>query len=95
MPTAEIATRQGNREEIPLASRILLYLYLNPSAKDTLEGIAQWWVREPATEVRKVMDVLVDLKIVKKVRSGRSTLYMAGEKPLKPFIDDARLWGSK
>jgi len=32
---------------------ILDYLQRNPDAKDTLEGISDWWVRKAATEMKR------------------------------------------
>ena len=39
-----------------IADDILRYLCNNPDSKDTIEGIAQWWVLEQriASQVRKV-----------------------------------------
>ncbi|MFC2172718.1 hypothetical protein ACFLU6_08810 [Acidobacteriota bacterium] len=88
MVTTETISREVRADNIPLANRILLYLYMNPSAKDTAEGIAQWWVKEPISKVRKVLEILVDLKMVKTYNSGRSILYMLGETSLEPFIDE-------
>jgi hypothetical protein len=35
-----------------IAREILRYLHLYPEAKDTLDGIAQWWLRrEPSPQV--------------------------------------------
>ena len=43
-------------EEIEIARAILRYLQAHPKARDTLEGIAQWWLLREWTE-RKVAEV--------------------------------------
>ena len=86
MEASTIVIGEVKTESMPLANRILLYVYLNPSAKDTLEGVAQWWVNEPVARVKRVMDILVDLNLVKEVNSGRSTLYMLGDRPVAPLL---------
>jgi hypothetical protein len=42
--------------EEPIALSILRYLDANPEARDTAEGIAQWWLRKEWIE-RKIEDV--------------------------------------
>jgi hypothetical protein len=42
--------------EKPIALSILRYLDANPEARDTAEGIAQWWLRKEWIE-RKIEDV--------------------------------------
>jgi hypothetical protein len=43
-------------EEIEIARAILRYLKEHPDAKDTLDGIAQWWLLREWTE-RRVAEV--------------------------------------
>lgn len=43
-----MTTRQ--QEEPEIAREILHYLQVHPDAKDTLEGIAQWWLLKEWTE---------------------------------------------
>jgi hypothetical protein len=43
-----VRTRQQQEPEI--ARAILHYLQVHPDAKDTLEGIAQWWLLKEWTE---------------------------------------------
>jgi len=43
-----VTTRQQQEPEI--AREILHYLQVHPDAKDTLEGIAQWWLLKEWTE---------------------------------------------
>ena len=42
--------------EDEIAQAILIYLLEHPDAKDTLEGIAQWWLLKQCSE-RRVADV--------------------------------------
>ncbi len=62
-------------ENSQLAFRILDYFRRYPQAKDTVEGIAKWWVQEDAVEVRRVLDKLVDLKLVGKRTNAAFDLY--------------------
>lgn len=64
-------------ENPQLAFKILDYFRRYPQAKDSVEGIARWWVQEDATEVRQVLDRLVDLNLVAKRRSASRDLYFA------------------
>ena len=54
--------KKGNH--IELARRILNYLNENPNAKDTLEGIADWWllqhrINEVVAQVSQAIELLV------------------------------------
>ena len=53
-------------ENSKLAFKILDYFRRYPQAKDTVEGIAKWWVQGHPVEVRRVLDKLVDLNAVGK-----------------------------
>jgi hypothetical protein len=43
-------------QDVEIARAILRYLQAHPEAKDTLDGIAQWWLLREWTE-RKVAEV--------------------------------------
>lgn len=62
-------------EESQLALRILDYFRKNPQAKDSVEGIAQFWVDADPIEVRRALDRLVDLKLVEKRENTSMDLY--------------------
>jgi hypothetical protein len=62
-------------EGSPLALQILDYLRRHPQAKDSVEGIAQFWVQADPIEVRRVLDRLVDMKLVEKRSSASMDLY--------------------
>jgi hypothetical protein len=52
------------QERSPIADEILAYLAEHPDARDTLEGIVQWWLLEQeikkwAAEVKAALDDLV------------------------------------
>jgi len=51
-----LSYEQSEPEELEIARAILRYLERNPDAKDTLEGIAQWWILRDWTE-RRVAEV--------------------------------------
>lgn len=62
-------------KESPLALQILDYLRRHPQAKDSVEGIAQFWVSADPVEVRRALDRLVDMKLVEKRSSAAMDLY--------------------
>ena len=62
-------------KESPLALQILDYLRSHPQAKDSVEGIAQFWVSADPVEVRRALDRLVDMKLVEKRSNTAMDLY--------------------
>lgn len=62
-------------EESPLALRILDYFRRRPNAKDSVEGIARFWVDADPIEVRRALDKLVDLDLVVKRANASMDLY--------------------
>lgn len=68
-----------------IARAILRYLRAHPDAKDTLEGIAQWWLLREWTEktVAEVEGTVADLLskglLVERHRQGLSTYYWLNE----------------
>ena len=69
-------------KESPLALRILDYLRSHPQAKDSVEGIAQFWVSGDPVEVRRALDQLVDRKLIEKRSSAAMDLYSMSEERL-------------
>ena len=69
-------------KESPLALRILDYLRSHPQAKDSIEGIAQFWVGADPIEVRRALDRLVDMKLVEKRSSSSMDLYSMSDSNL-------------
>ena len=64
----------GVESEDAVGRKILDYLKHNPSAEDTLEGIAQWWlleqqIRIERTRVQAALKRLVECKLLS-VRRG-------------------------
>ncbi len=43
-----------NEEELQVAYEILRYLIDNPNAQDTVEGIAQWWLKDGTLQRRSI-----------------------------------------
>ena len=67
--------------EQEIEGEILGYLAQHPSAKDTLDGIAAWWLQEhriepTLTQVKRVLDRLVASKAIREVhRLDGNTFY--------------------
>lgn len=67
--------RPESEKGYEVARAILDYLYEHPDAKDTLEGIAQWWltsegVERELEEVESGVSILLDQGLVVEVRRG-------------------------
>lgn len=62
-------------ENSKLALKILDYFRRYPQAKDTVEGIAKWWVQDDPVEVRRVLDKLVGLNAVGKRSNAALDLF--------------------
>ena len=63
------------RNGLQIAVDILCYLSKNPEAKDTLEGIVDWWLLQQEIErkvanVKKVLDELVREGLILEIKSG-------------------------
>ena len=63
------------RNGLQIAVDILSYLSRNPEAKDTLEGIVDWWLLQQEIErkvanVKKVLDELVREELILEIKSG-------------------------
>lgn len=50
------------------AIAILQYLHDHPQAKDSLEGISQWWVGQEQVTVEKALKFLVKVGVLQKRR---------------------------
>ena len=53
----------GQTEEAETAYQILSYLYANPDAQDTLEGIVEWWLfdQKITQQTERVKNALAQL----------------------------------
>jgi hypothetical protein len=74
-------------DKAEIQSGLLAYLVGNPRARDTLEGIVEWWLLEQkikhnTAEVSDVLDDLVAKKLVLKYKS-RDTRVRYGINPRK------------
>ena len=63
-----------------MGKAILAYLHEHPSAMDTLEGIAEWWVvrqriRRDLALLQTVLDRLVKEDILEEISTSASSLY--------------------
>ena len=67
-----------DNEDRVLADEVLAYLVQHPQARDTIEGIAEWWlleqrIRTAVVEVEAALSDLVgqDFLIMRQCRDGR------------------------
>lgn len=60
----EIIVNATEEEIIAVAQLIVEYLRNNPDAKDTVEGIAKWWVHKDKYVVERALEYLVEQKHV-------------------------------
>lgn len=56
-----------------IAREIMAYLHLNPSAADTLEGIARWWLQSGEPNLATVQRALDDLQTSHQVMAVKRT----------------------
>lgn len=77
---------------LPLVRGILLYVVANPDAKDTLDGIQEFWlsrspVRHGKNEVREALDYLTEKKRwLSKNKAGAAVTLYGLNKPHLPEI---------
>lgn len=70
------------------AHKILAYLMANPDAKDTLEGILDWWLLQQDLKrnialVRKALDELIDKKfLLERKGNDRQKYYQVNHEKL-------------
>lgn len=69
-PIVEMPDRPGAPEPDDrvrqTAIDILSYLRRNPGAKDSVVGIAQWWVNEDVKVVERALDLLLGENVIEK-----------------------------
>ncbi|MEW6585696.1 MAG: hypothetical protein AB1442_08810 [Nitrospirota bacterium] len=63
-----------------IARKILAYMIDNPSAQDTLDGIAEWWLLEQEIKfqrekVREALAGLVSKRLILEQEGGNSRLH--------------------
>ena len=73
MSVENVAEEVGEHSE--LALQILDYFRRHPQAKDSVEGIARFWVSADPLEVRRTLDRLVELRLVEKRKNASMDLY--------------------
>ncbi|MCB0302310.1 MAG: hypothetical protein KDI38_00870 [Calditrichaeota bacterium] len=54
-----MTTEDHDQKVVNVAIRILDYFRLHPAAKDTLEGIANWWLGENKEIVEEALQILI------------------------------------
>ena len=55
----EIIVHTSEEDIISVAQSIIEYLKNNPDAKDTMDGIAKWWVSKDIVLVERALEYLV------------------------------------
>ena len=76
------------KDEERIALDIVSYLTQKPSAKDTFEGIAEWWllkqqINQAVETVNKVLESLVAKEFVQVTKyKGQETYYQINKKKL-------------
>ncbi|RPI70484.1 MAG: hypothetical protein EHM45_24825 [Desulfobacteraceae bacterium] len=95
-PTRQFAERQIGSG---LLTDILRYLIAHPEARDTIEGIAHWWlleqnIQEQLTRIQSVLDDLVAMGlIVEKAGADRRPSYQinaARVEEIKRFLQQEK-----
>ena len=74
-----VLTACVDNEDRPLADEVLAYLVQHPQARDTVEGIVEWWlleqrIRTAVADVEAALRDLVaqDFLITRQCRDGRT-----------------------
>jgi hypothetical protein len=79
-----------------IAREILRYLHVHPEAKDTLDGIAEWWLERQRADsgvVERAVALLLELGAILETRRRGLPPYYQGN-PHAPADIDARLGGA-
>jgi len=77
----------GNEENVRLAEEIMRYLDGQPHAADTIDGVANWWIKhqrlvESSERIECVLNYLIDRGLVEKVVNVNGTvIYRKARKP--------------
>lgn len=70
-----------------LAAEVLRYVMANPEAKDTVEGIHRWWLRQPeqwsGMEVHAVLEMLVERKCLSASTAASGALIFGASAELR------------
>jgi hypothetical protein len=77
-----LTNHNRNARTIRVAIAILSYLNDNPTAKDTAQGIAKWWVSERIEDVERALQLLSAEGVIKKQKNiyHLSTIGLTKEK---------------
>jgi len=67
-------------DKAEIETGVLSYLVSNPVARDTLEGIVEWWllehkIKHNITEVRDVLDELTARKLILKYKTSDTRVH--------------------
>jgi hypothetical protein len=72
-----VKKRSQNNEKLHICREILSYLIEHPDAKDTIEGIVEWWLLEQkimhqSAKVKEALEELVDKGLIMKSENDHS-----------------------
>ena len=65
-------------EDSPVALQILDYFRRHPQAKDSIEGIARFWVDADPVDGSRELEKLVELGLISKRKNNSMDLYCTG-----------------
>ena len=82
---------------MPVEGDILSYLTQHPEAKDTLEGIADWWMlgkqnRPTMAEIKTSLDRLVEHGLVMAEQAGDGRVYYRANRPKSAAKKNNSVW---
>lgn len=72
---ADVEREHEQEHDSQLASQILDYFRSHPQAKDSVEGIARFWVNADPIEVRRALDALVEMELVEVRKNASMDLF--------------------
>jgi hypothetical protein len=81
-----------SKQQVEILKAVLTYVQQHPDARDTLDGIQQWWLptslRAPRDDLRHVLDFLVGAGWLQAMQRGSSAVVYGGDPKLKTETPD-------
>jgi hypothetical protein len=81
-----------SKQQVEILKAVLTYVQQHPDARDTLDGIRQWWLpaslRVPRDDLRHVLDFLVSAGWLQAMQRGSSAVVYGGDPKLKTETPD-------
>ena len=66
---------EKRREQEGIIQNLLSYLQKYPHAADSAQGIADWWVKKPLTEVLPALEFLVGRNVMEQLEIEDAVIY--------------------